>query len=38
METGKNKHPKERLRCETCLHWDDFSGVCFCGARMEGEA
>lgn len=23
--------PAERLRCETCLYWEDFNGVCFCG-------
>lgn len=32
MENGKNKRPAERLRCETCLYWEDFNGVCFCGA------
>lgn len=32
MENGKNKPPAERLRCETCLYWEDFNGVCFCGA------
>lgn len=26
------------ISCGTCLYWDNFSGVCFCGARMEGEA
>ena len=20
------------VRCETCLYWEDFNGVCFCGA------
>ena len=29
METGKNKPHAERLRCETCLYWEDFNGVCF---------
>lgn len=23
---------QKRLRCETCLYWEDFNGVCFCGA------
>lgn len=32
METGKNKPSAEPLRCETCLYWEDFNGVCFCGA------
>ena len=32
METENNNTPAEPLRCETCLYWEDFNGVCFCGA------
>lgn len=32
METEINNTPAEPLRCETCLYWEDFNGVCFCGA------
>lgn len=32
METGMNSTHAEPLRCETCLYWEDFNGVCFCGA------
>lgn len=29
METEINNTPAEPLRCETCLYWEDFNGVCF---------
>lgn len=32
METRMNSTHAEPLRCETCLYWEDFCGVCFCGA------
>lgn len=32
METRMNSTHAEPLRCETCLYWEDFNGVCFCGA------
>ena len=32
METRMNSIHAEPLRCETCLYWEDFNGVCFCGA------
>lgn len=32
METQTDKGRSEPLRCETCLYWEDFNGVCFCGA------
>lgn len=27
-----NSTHAEPLRCETCLYWEDFNAVCFCGA------
>ena len=37
METGKNTPPAERLRCETCLYWEDFNCVCYCADFTDGD-